>query len=59
MAREEAALEEKIRKAKEYLAFAGSIVDGEARKSIRNDAANIYADSYEEYMSIYDALKDE
>lgn len=50
-------MEEKIRKAKEYVAFVGYIANEEQHVSIRNDAANIYADSYEEYMAIYEALR--
>ena len=50
-------INEKILKAKEYVAFVGRNADAEQNMYIRNDAANIYADSYEEYMAIYEALK--
>lgn len=50
-------MEEKIRKAKEYVAFVGRNANEEQHMYIRNDAANIYADSYEEYMAIYEALR--
>lgn len=50
-------MEEKILKAKEYVAFVGRNANEEQHMCIRNDAANIYADSYEEYMAIYEALR--
>lgn len=50
-------MEEKIRKAKEYVAIVGRNANAEALMFIRNDAANIFADNYEEYMAIYEALR--
>jgi hypothetical protein len=50
-------MEEKIQKAKEYVAIVGRNADWEVHMCIRNDAANIFADSYEEYMAIYEALR--
>lgn len=48
---------EKIQKAKAYVAIVGRNADWEVHMCIRNDAANIFADSYEEYMTIYEALR--
>ena len=50
-------MEEKIQKAKEYVAMMGGKATAEQLMFIRNDAANIFADSFEEYMAIYEALK--
>lgn len=50
-------IEEKIQKAKEYVAILGRNADAEVHMCIRNDAANIFADSYEDYMTIYEALR--
>lgn len=47
-------IEEKIRRAENHVSIY-SPVDG--TKTAMNDAANIYADSYEEYMEIWDALQ--
>lgn len=47
---------EKIQKAKAYVAIVGRNATGDVHMCIRNDAANIFADSYEEYMAIYEAL---
>ena len=47
-------MEEKIRKAKDYVAKLEGIVNAE---QLRNDAANIFADNYEEYMTIWDSLQ--
>lgn len=50
-------MEEKIQKAKEYVALVGHNANEEALMFIRNDAANLFADSFEEYMAIYEALR--
>ena len=50
-------MEEKIQKAKDYVAIVGRNANEEVHMCIRNDAANIFADSYEEYMTIWTALK--
>lgn len=50
-------MEEKIKKAKEYVAIVGRNANAEQHMFIRNDAANIFADSYEEYMVIWNALR--
>lgn len=47
-------MEEKIQKAKEYVANLEGIQEP---VSLRNDAANLYARSYEEYQTIWDALQ--
>ena len=47
-------MEEKIRKAKGYVAKLEGTVSAE---QLRNDAANIFADNYEEYMTIWDVLQ--
>lgn len=47
-------INEKIQKAKEYVAKLEGIVIAE---ELRNDAANIFADSYEDYMAIWLALR--
>ena len=47
-------MEDKIQMAKRYVKWLEGIVSAE---QLRNDAANIFADSYEEYMSIWDALQ--
>ena len=48
---------EKIQKAKDYVAIVGRNASWEQLLFIRNNAANIYAESYEEYMTIWDAFK--
>lgn len=50
-------MEEKIRKAKAYVTLLGRNADEEVHMCIRNDAANIFADDYEEYVAIYEALR--
>lgn len=50
-------INEKIQKAKEYVAIVGRNANEEQHMFIRNDAANIFADSYEDYMAIYEALR--
>lgn len=50
-------MEEKIQKAREYVAIVGRNANPEVHMYIRNDAANIFADNYEEYMAIYEALR--
>lgn len=47
-------INEKIQKAKEYVAKLEGIVCAE---QLRNDAANIFADNYDEYMTIWCELK--
>jgi hypothetical protein len=47
-------INEKIQKAKAYVLKLDGIVSAE---QLQNDAANIFADSYEDYMSIWLALK--
>ncbi len=47
-------INEKIQKAKAYVKKLEGIVSAE---QLRNDAANIFADSYEDYMAIYEALR--
>lgn len=47
-------IEEKIQQAKELVARMKGIKDA---TTIRNDAANIFAESFEEYMTIWDALQ--
>ena len=47
-------INEKIQKAKSYVKKLEGIVSAE---QLRNDAANIFADNYEEYMTIWDALR--
>lgn len=47
-------INEKIQKAKAYVLKLDGIQDA---RSLRNDAANIFADSYEDYMSIWTALE--
>lgn len=47
-------INEKIQKAKEHVAKLEGIQEP---VSLRNDAANIYAGSYEEYQAIWDALQ--
>ena len=46
-------INEKIQKAKEYVAKLDGIVSAE---QLRNDAANIFADSYDDYQKIWIAL---
>ena len=50
-------INEKIQKAKAYVAMMGGLASEEQHMCIRNDAANIYADSYEDYMAIYEGLR--
>ena len=46
-------MKEKITAAADYVAkFSGTM----SAEEIRNDAANIFADNYEEYMTIWSAL---
>lgn len=47
---------EKIQKARKYVELHAGSDDA---KRIQNDAANIFADSYEEYLAIWDALQEE
>ena len=47
-------INDKIQKAREYVAKLEGIVSPE---QLLNDAANIFADSYEDYMTIYEALR--
>jgi hypothetical protein len=47
-------INEKIQQAKELVAKLEGIKDA---TTIRNDAANIYAESFDEYMTIWDALQ--
>lgn len=47
-------INEKIQNAKELVAKLEGIKDA---KTIRNDAANIFAESFDEYMTIWDALQ--
>lgn len=47
-------INEKIQKAQAYMKKLEGIVCVE---QLRNDAANIFADSYEDYMAIWCALK--
>ena len=47
-------IKDKIQKANDYVAKLEGIVSPE---QLRNDAANIFADNYEEYMTIWDALQ--
>lgn len=47
-------ISEKIQKAKAYVMKLEGIVCAE---QLRNDAANIFADSYEDYQAIWDALQ--
>lgn len=47
-------INEKIQKATDYVAKHSGSADP---KGILNDAANIFADSYEEYQMIWDALQ--
>ena len=46
---------EKIQQAKDYVAKLEGIMSAE---QLRNDAANIFADNYEEYMTIWDVLQE-
>jgi hypothetical protein len=48
-------IEKKIQQAKELVAKLNGIKDA---TTIRNDAANIFAESFEEYMTIWDALQE-
>ena len=50
-------MEEKIQKAWQYVEIVGCNATEEQLMYIRNDAANIFADSFEEYMAIYEALR--
>lgn len=50
-------INEKIQKAKEYVAIVGRNANEELLMYIRNNAANIFANSYEDYMAIYEALR--
>ena len=45
---------EKIRNATEYVA---SMIGKQDSRSLCNDAANIFADTYEEYLGIWNALQ--
>lgn len=46
-------INEKIQKAQEYVSkLKGTVSD----EQLRNDAANIFADNFEEYQAIWDAL---
>ena len=47
-------INEKIQKAMAYVKNWEGTVD---ERQLRNDAANIFADNYEDYMYIWDALK--
>lgn len=47
-------IKEKILKAKEYVAKRTGKQD---ETELRNDAANIFADSYDEYMAIWEAVR--
>lgn len=47
-------IEEKIRCASDYVKKHEGTQD---RKEAMNDAANIFADNYEEYMSIWNAIQ--
>lgn len=47
-------INDKIQKAREYMAKLEGIV---CEEQLLNDAANIFADSYEEYMAIWAALR--
>ena len=47
-------INEKIQKARAYVLKLDGIISAE---QLQNDAANIFADSYEDYMSIWLALK--
>ena len=47
-------IKEKIEAAKAHVAKLEGIQEA---KSLQNDAANIFADSYEEYMAIWCALQ--
>lgn len=48
-------IEEKIQQAKNLVVKLEGIKDA---KTIRNDAANIFAESFDEYMTIWDALQE-
>ena len=50
-------MEEKIQKAKEYVAIVGRNASWEQDLFIRNRAANIFADNFEQYRAIYAALR--
>ena len=47
-------IEEKIKAAERYIVASLGKAD---RKTLRNDAANIFAENYEEYMTIWSALE--
>jgi isocitrate dehydrogenase len=47
-------MEQKIHNATAYV----EAMHGTASKAIRNDAANIFAGTFDEYMLIWDALDD-
>lgn len=47
-------MNDRINKAREYVAAAPAGCDVDERK---NDAANIFADSYEQYNQIWDSLR--
>ena len=47
-------IDTKIQKATEMVA---KLKGSQDAQSLRNDAANIFAESYEEYMTIWDALE--
>ena len=49
-------INEKIQNAKELVAKLEGTKDA---TTIRNDAANIFAESFDEYMTIWDALQKE
>ena len=50
-------INDKIQKARAYVAMMGGLASEEQLMCIRNDASNIFADSYEDYMAIYEALR--
>lgn len=47
-------INEKIQKARDYVMKLEGTMDV---TTIRNDAANIFAESFDEYMTIWDALQ--
>ena len=48
-------ISEKIQKARAYVAKLEGIQEG---TTLRNDAANLWAESFEEYCAIWDALRE-
>lgn len=50
-------MEEKIQKARRYVELVGCNATEELLMLICNDASNIFADSFEEYAAIYEALR--